>query len=108
MATFLETCRTWLQGVSMLAASCWVGGAMALWLLATAGDGLGGVATEVEAVYGANRVIGPARMAAMVVLGAAGCLITGLLYGLFVLWGGVLRGWLHFRDRHRQAAIRHA
>jgi len=106
MSTFLETCRLWLQGVSMLAASCWVGGAMALWLLATAGDGLGGKAPEVEAVSGVNRVIGSLKMGSMVVLGGAGCLVAGLLYGFFSLWGCFSHGWLHLRDRHRQAAIR--
>lgn len=81
---------------------------MALWLLATGeADPVVGSA-GVGVAYGVNRVVGSARMAAMVVLGAAGCLITGLLYGLFSLWGCCLHGWLHFRGRHRQAAIRHA
>jgi hypothetical protein len=71
---------------------------MALWLLVTAGDGLGGGAAGVEAVSGVNRIIGSLKMGLMVVLGVAGCLVAGLLYGLFSLWGRFSHGWTGIRS----------
>lgn len=110
MSTYLDTCRAWLRGASMLAVSCGVGGAMGLWLLAT---GAGVPRMEAAGAFGGpgeRRAAGPAGMAGMagmVVLGLAGCLLAGLLYGLSLLWEGLSLVW-HAWGRHRRAALHHA
>jgi len=121
MSTYLDACRVWLRGASMLAASCGVGGAMGLWLLATTGGGQRGEAagagggsggTRAASPTGPTRMTGMAGMAGMVVLGIVGCLTAGLLYGLSWLWEGSSFVWghvgKHVRDRHRRAALHHA
>jgi|GEM_PF-1980508 len=118
MSTYLDACRVWLRGASMLAASCGVGGAMGLWLLVTTGGGPRVEAAGAGGGLGGTRAAGPAKMtgmagmAGMVVLGIAGCLMAGLLYGLSWLWQGCSFVWghvgKHVRDRQGRAALHHA
>ena len=73
----------WLKGFHMIAVSCWVGGAVALILLYFLKEGV----TDGEVLYGINQSIHHVDMAIIVIPGAFGCLLTGLIYSLFSNWG---------------------
>jgi len=77
----------------MLAVSCWIGGAVALILLSLLKDnvGNGGV------LYGINQSIHHVDMVVVVIPGAFGCLITGLVYGIFSNWGFFKHNWMIFK-----------
>ncbi len=83
----------WLKGFHLIAVSCWVGGAVALTLLYFIKDGVsdGGV------LYGMNQSIHRVDMAVVVIPGAFGCLLTGLLYSLLSNWGFFKHTWLIFK-----------
>lgn len=83
----------WLKGFHLVAVSCWVGGAIALNLLYFLKNGVmdGGV------LYGINQSIHHVDMAVVVIPGAFGCLITGLLYSSFSHWGFFKHNWLIFK-----------
>jgi uncharacterized membrane protein len=80
----------WLKGFHLIAVSCWVGGAVALSLLhfLKAGISDGGV------LYGINQSIHHVDMVVVVVPGAFGCLLTGLIYSTFSNWGFFKHNWL--------------
>ncbi len=80
----------WLKGFHLLAVACWLGGAVSLLLLyfLKAGVADGGV------LYGINRSIHHVDMSVVVVPGAFGCLLTGLLYSSFSHWGFFRHPWL--------------
>ena len=69
----------WLKGFHLIAVSCWIGGAVALLLLyflkEDAGDG--GV------LFGINQSIHHVDMVVVVIPGAFGSLLTGLIYSAF-------------------------
>lgn len=83
----------WLKGIHLLAACCWVGGATALATLYFLKQGVddGGV------LYGINQSIHHVDMMVIVIPGAFGCLLTGLVYGLFTRWGFFRHGWVLFK-----------
>ena len=83
----------WLKGFHLLAVACWVGGGVSLMLLYFIKDGVsdGGV------LYGINQSIHQVDMAVVVVPGAFGCLLTGLIYSIFSNWGFFKHGWLIFK-----------
>jgi uncharacterized membrane protein len=83
----------WLKGFHMIAVSCWIGGAVALILLFLLKDnvGSGGV------LYGINQSIHHVDMVVVVIPGAFGCLITGLIYAIFSNWGFFKHNWLIFK-----------
>ena len=80
----------WLKGFHLIAVACWLGGAVSLLLLYFLKSGVadGGV------LYGINRSIHHVDMAVVVVPGAFGCLLTGLLYSSFSHWGFFRHSWL--------------
>ncbi|MDB9823081.1 hypothetical protein OAC89_05200 [Deltaproteobacteria bacterium] len=83
----------WLKGFHLIAVSCWIGGALSLMLLyflkADINDG--------SVLYGINRSIHHVDMAVVVIPGAFGCLITGLIYSIFSNWGFFKHNWLIFK-----------
>lgn len=80
----------WLKGLHLLAASCWIGGALSLITLYFLKSGVddGGV------LYGVNRSIHHVDTNIVVLPGAIGSLMTGLCYSLFSNWGFFRQRWL--------------
>jgi uncharacterized membrane protein len=91
----------WLKGFHLIAVSCWVGGAVALILLYFLKDG----ATDSGILYGINQSIHHVDISVVVIPGAFGCLITGLIYSLFSNWGFFKHTWLIFKWIITVAAI---
>jgi uncharacterized membrane protein len=91
----------WLKGFHMIAVSCWVGGAVALILLYFLKNGVddGGV------LYGINQSVHHVDMAVVVIPGAFGCLVTGLIYSSFSDWGFFKHNWMIFKWVVTVAAI---
>ena len=83
----------WLKGFHLIAVSCWVGGAVALLLLYLLKDGV----TDGGVLYGINQSIHHVDMVVVVIPGAFGCLITGLIYSSFSHWGFFQHTWLIFK-----------
>ena len=83
----------WLKGFHLITVSCWVGGAIALIMLYFLKNGVsdGGV------LYGINRSIHHVDMTVIVIPGALGCLLTGLIYSLFSGWGFFKHTWMIFK-----------
>jgi uncharacterized membrane protein len=83
----------WLKGFHLIAVSCWIGGAVALLLLYFLKRGVsdGGV------LFGINQSIHHVDMMVVVIPGAFGCLITGLIYSIFSNWGFFKHNWLIFK-----------
>lgn len=83
----------WLKGFHLLTVSCWIGGGLALFLLyflkLDVDDG--------RVLYGINQSIHHVDMQLIVIPGAIGCLLTGLLYGFFTNWGFFKHNWLVFK-----------
>lgn len=72
-----------LKILHLLAASCWIGGALALAVL----NRLNADATSDAMLYGINAAGHAVDMSVVVIGGAMGCLGTGLVYSLFTGWG---------------------
>jgi len=83
----------WLKGFHLIAAACWIGGAVSLLALYFLKDGV----TEGNVLYGINRSIHHIDMLIVVVPGAIGSLLTGLLYSIFSNWGFFRHNWLTFK-----------
>ncbi len=83
----------WLKSFHLIAVSCWIGGGVSLLLLYFLKNGVadGGV------LYGINKSIHHVDMAVIVIPGAFGCLITGLIYSAFSNWGFFKHAWLIFK-----------
>lgn len=83
----------WLKGFHLIAVSCWIGGGISLLLLFFLKNGVddGGV------LYGINQSIHHVDMAVIVIPGAFGCLITGILYSSFSNWGFFKHTWMIFK-----------
>lgn len=80
----------WLKGFHLIAVSCWIGGAVALLLLYFLKRG----ASDAGVLYGINQSIHQVDMVVVVIPGAFGCLITGLIYSIFSNWGFFKHNWL--------------
>jgi uncharacterized membrane protein len=82
--------QRWLKGAHLLCACCWIGGAVSLLLLyflkASVGSG--------AELFGVNRSIHFVDMAVVVIPGAFGSLLTGLLYSLCTEWGFFKHTWI--------------
>ena len=83
----------WLKGFHMIAVSCWIGGAVALILLYLLKDNV----VNGDVLYGINQSIHHVDMVVVVIPGAFGCLITGLIYGIFSNWGFFKHNWMIFK-----------
>ena len=83
----------WLKGFHLIAVCCWIGGGIALVLLYFLKTGV----TDGSVLYGINKSIHFVDMAIIVIPGAFGCLITGLIYGIFTKYGFFRHGWMIFK-----------
>lgn len=83
----------WLKGFHLIAVASWVGGGVALILLYFLKDGV----AESGVLYGINQSIHHVDMAVVVIPGAFGCLLTGLIYSSFSNWGFFKHNWLIFK-----------
>jgi uncharacterized membrane protein len=83
----------WLKGFHMIAVSCWVGGAVSLLLLYFLKNGV----NDSGILYGINQSIHHVDISVVVVPGAFGCLITGLIYSAFSNWGFFKQSWIIFK-----------
>ncbi len=83
----------WLKGIHLIAASSWIGGAVSLLSLYFLKAGV----TDGSELYGINRSIHHVDMNIVVIPGAIGCLLTGLIYSLFSNWGFFRHRWLTFK-----------
>ncbi|SHO53475.1 hypothetical protein [Desulfopila aestuarii] len=83
----------WLKGFHLIAVSCWVGGAVSLVLLYFLKDKV----ADDGVLYGINQSIHHVDMAVVVIPGALGCLVTGLIYSVFSNWGFFKHNWLIFK-----------
>jgi hypothetical protein len=83
----------WLKGFHLVAVSCWVGGGVALILLSFIKDRV----TDGGVLYGINQSIHHVDTAVVVIPGALGCLLTGLIYSSFSNWGFLKHKWLIFK-----------
>jgi uncharacterized membrane protein len=90
MMKLTSTGLKWLKGFHLVAVCCWIGGAVALNLLYLLKDDL----TDGGVLYGINRSIHHVDMAVIVIPGAFGCLLTGLIYSIFSKWGFFKHTWL--------------
>jgi uncharacterized membrane protein len=83
----------WLKGFHLIAVTSWVGGGVALILLYFLKDGV----TDSGVLYGINQSIHHVDMAVVVIPGAFGCLLTGLIYSSFSNWGFFKHNWMIFK-----------
>lgn len=83
----------WVKGFHLLAVSCWVGGGVSLFLLYFLKKGI----TDGNVLYGINKSIHHVDISVIVIPGAFGCLLTGLLYSGFSRWGFFKQKWLIFK-----------
>ena len=83
----------WLKGFHLIAVSCWIGGGIALGLLYFLKNGV----TDGNVLYGINRSIHHVDMAVVVIPGAFGCVITGLIFSSFSNWGFFKHKWIMFK-----------
>jgi uncharacterized membrane protein len=83
----------WLKGFHLIAVSCWIGGAVALLLLYFLKDDV----TDGGVLYGINQSIHHVDMAVVVIPGAFGCLLTGLIFSIFSNWGFFRHNWLIYK-----------
>ena len=83
----------WLKAFHMIAVACWIGGGVALILLYFLKGDIhhGGV------LFGINKSIHHVDMLLIVLPGAIGCLITGLVYSIFSNWGFFKHNWIIFK-----------
>ena len=83
----------WLKCFHLIAVSCWVGGAVSLMLLYFLKSGV----TDGGVLYGINQSIHHVDKIVVVIPGAFGCLVTGLIYSSFSNWGFFKQTWLIFK-----------
>lgn len=83
----------WLKGFHLIMVSCWIGGGVSLILLYFLKSGV----TDGNVLFGINKSIHHVDIAVVVIPGALGCLITGLIYSCFSNWGFFKHGWMIFK-----------
>lgn len=83
----------WLKGFHLITVACWIGGAISLLALYFLKTGV----TNGDVLYGVNQSVHHVDMNIVVVPGAIGCLLTGLIYSLFSNWGFFKHNWLIFK-----------
>ncbi|MFC1495278.1 hypothetical protein ACFL6W_08360 [Thermodesulfobacteriota bacterium] len=101
MAKLKAKSLKWLKGFHLITVSCWIGGAIALIMLYYLKNGV----TDGNVLYGINRSIHHVDMTVIVIPGAFGCLLTGLIYSLFSSWGFFKHTWMIFKWIVTVAAI---
>jgi uncharacterized membrane protein len=83
----------WLKGFHLIAVASWIGGAVSLLALYFLKEGV----TDGGVLYGINRSIHHVDMNIVVIPGAIGSLLTGLVYSIFSHWGFFKHNWLTFK-----------
>ncbi|HWR01655.1 MAG TPA: hypothetical protein VN371_07290 [Chlorobaculum sp.] len=83
----------WLKGFHLIAVACWIGGAISLLSLYFLKKSV----TNGDVLYGVNQSLHHIDMSIVVVPGAIGSLLTGLVYSLFSNWGFFKHNWLIFK-----------
>ena len=83
----------WVKGFHLFAVACWIGGGVSLLLLYFLKSGI----ADGSVLYGINKSIHHVDMAVVVIPGAFGCLLTGLVYSTFSNWGFFKQKWLIFK-----------
>ncbi|MCF8095947.1 MAG: hypothetical protein K9J79_11375, partial [Desulfobacteraceae bacterium] len=91
----------WVKFFHMITVACWVGGGVSLLLLYF----LKGGGTDGGVLYGINKSIHHIDIYVVVIPGAIGCLITGLIYSSLSNWGFFKHKWLIFKWIVTVAAI---
>jgi uncharacterized membrane protein len=82
--------QKWLKGLHLICVACWIGGAVSLLVLYPFKNGV----EEAGVLYGINQSIHHVDMVVVVIPGAIGCLLTGLIYSIFTRWGFFTHGWV--------------
>jgi uncharacterized membrane protein len=82
--------QKWLKGLHLITVACWIGGAVSLIVLYPFKNGV----DNAGVLYGINQSIHHVDMAVVVIPGAIGCLLTGLIYSAFTKWGFFRHGWV--------------
>jgi hypothetical protein len=85
--------QKWLKGLHLVAVASWIGGGISLLVLYFLKPGV----TDGGVLYGINQAAHHVDRWVVVVLGAFGCLLTGLAYSLLTGWGFVKHGWVLFK-----------
>ncbi len=83
----------WLKGIHLLCVACWIGGAISLLSLYFLKNDV----SDGAVLYGINRSIHHVDMLIIVIPGAIGCLLTGLIYSVFSHWGFFKHHWISFK-----------
>lgn len=91
MPTLSQNAQKWLKAVHLFFVALWVGGAVSLFLMQTNLQ----AQWDME-LYGLNR--GMRFVDDFVIIpGAFGCLLTGLMFSAFTKWGFFRHGWITFK-----------
>ncbi len=85
--------QKWLKGIHLIAVCCWVGGAVSLLLLYF----LKGDVENGNVLFGINQSIHHVDIMVVVIPGAFGCLLSGLVYSVFTKWGFFRHRWITFK-----------
>jgi uncharacterized membrane protein len=80
----------WLKFCHLIAVACWLGGGISLLSLALIPMHV----TDGGQLYGINQSFHRIDMAVVVIMGACGCFVTGLLYSAVTPWGFVKHRWI--------------
>lgn len=84
------TGQKWLKGLHLIAVASWIGGGISLLVLYFLKPGV----TDGGVLYGINQAAHHVDRWVVVVPGAFGCLLTGLVYSLCTGWGFFKHGWV--------------
>lgn len=81
-----------LKLLHLIAAACWLGGAVAMLCLAPLRKA--SVLINDGQLHGLNMALDQVDIWVVVIPGASACLITGLIYCIFTKWGFFRHGWV--------------
>ncbi|MFW6236726.1 MAG: hypothetical protein ACOC24_08060 [Desulfovibrionales bacterium] len=89
MKTLSPKSQKWLKALHLCFVAMWVGGGIALVLMVRF---MGAAEFDME-LYGVNRAM---RFVDdfIIIPGAFGCLLTGLVYSVWTRWGFIRHGWI--------------
>ena len=85
-----KTGLKWLKMLHLICACCWLGGALALFAINLHQS----QASSQAMLNGMNLSAHLVDVWIIIIPGANGCLVTGLIYGLFTNWGFVKHRWI--------------
>ena len=85
-----KTGLKWLKMLHLICVCCWLGGALALFAINLHQS----QASSQAMLNGMNLSAHLVDVWIIIIPGANGCLVTGLIYGLFTNWGFVKHRWI--------------